>query len=110
MQLRVLERVAPSKEAESKGSPLQKPRRWDPEVDYLTSREVAKKVRSCVEVVRRWFRTGKLRAEKFRGRWQVHPDDLETFRAGNPEPRKREETHPIASGLIDAAVRNVAWG
>jgi excisionase family DNA binding protein len=45
----------------------------------LTVTEVAAYVNKCTKTVRRWIKSGRLRASGGGGQWLVHPDDLERF-------------------------------
>lgn len=47
--------------------------------EYLTSEEVAQKLRIEHETVTRWLRTCALPGYKFGKQWRVRPDDLEKF-------------------------------
>ena len=56
---------------------------------YLTPDKVAERLQRNPELVRRWIREGRLRAEKVGRSWAVLERELERFRRSEPERRGR---------------------
>ena len=56
---------------------------------YLTPDEVAEQLHRNPELVRRWIREGRLRAEKVGRSWAVLERELERFQRSEPERRDR---------------------
>jgi len=55
---------------------------------YLTPDEVAERLGRNPELVRRWIREGRLRAEKVGRSWAVTERELERFQRSEPERRR----------------------
>ncbi len=66
------------------------------EQEYLTSEEVAKRLRVEHDVVTRWLRQGRLAGYKFGKQWRVRVDEFEKFveerRNVGDEPRSNPDT------------------
>ena len=56
---------------------------------YLTPDRVAERLHRNPELVRRWIREGRLRAEKVGRSWAVPERELERFQRSEPERRDR---------------------
>jgi excisionase family DNA binding protein len=56
---------------------------------YLTPAKVAERLHRNPELVRRWIREGRLRAEKVGRSWAVLERELERFQRSEPERRDR---------------------
>ncbi len=73
------------------------------EQEYLTSEEVARRLRVEHGVVTRWLRQGRLAGYKFGKQWRVRPDEFERFvreshnlgdqPKADPDTEKREIIH-----------------
>lgn len=46
---------------------------------FYTPVEIAFILKLHIDTIRRYIRTGDLKASKFRGMWRVHQEDLKTF-------------------------------
>ena len=58
---------------------------------YLTVAQVAERLGRNVELVRRWIREGRLRAQKIGPIWVVTVENLRKFRKDEPERRERAQ-------------------
>ena len=56
---------------------------------YLTPDEVAERLQRSPELIRRWIREGRLRAEKVGRSWAVTERELNKFRRHEPGRRER---------------------
>ena len=54
---------------------------------YLTAEQAAEQLERNPELVRRWIREGRLRAQKMGPIWVVTDDELRRFRKNEPERR-----------------------
>ena len=54
--------------------------------EWLTLEEVAQKLRLKHDTMRKWIKTGKLRAQKVGRRWLVHISEIDRHLPRPPQP------------------------
>lgn len=77
----------------------------------FTTYEVAYRLKVSEETVRRWIRTGQLKADESNGKYMIREDDLEQFlrRRGNPAGKTLSWLASVGGAGVRAAAPGMAF-